>query len=177
MGAASGRVSTRLGKARGRARTDDERDHAGAVATGGLEALDELLDLPYLDVLLGVVRLRGTHDGDVEWRDVPSVVRGRSRVLQSPVEAGGGWLKYVRPRAGRRRQAATGKAVDAVGLEVEGERENRVTIMGYVRQMFCAQSIFRGRRRLRSLAQQRHASPSRVQGGLQMTMHALFDFF
>ena len=31
-------------------RTDDERDHGGTVATGGLKTLDELLDLPYLDL-------------------------------------------------------------------------------------------------------------------------------
>jgi hypothetical protein len=42
----------------GRARTDNERDHAGAVTAGGFEALDQLLDLPYLNVLLGVVGLR-----------------------------------------------------------------------------------------------------------------------
>jgi hypothetical protein len=31
-------------------RTDDERDHAGAVAASGLKTLDELLDLPYLNL-------------------------------------------------------------------------------------------------------------------------------
>lgn len=35
-------------------RTDDERDHAGAVTTSGLKALDELLHLPYLDLQSGV---------------------------------------------------------------------------------------------------------------------------
>lgn len=48
-------------------RTDDERDHARAVTTGGFETFDQLLDLPYLDVLLGVSALSlggcRRHDG------------------------------------------------------------------------------------------------------------------
>lgn len=31
-------------------RTDNEGNHGGAVSSGGLETLDELLDLPYLDL-------------------------------------------------------------------------------------------------------------------------------
>lgn len=37
--------------------TDNQRDHARAVATSGLETLDELLDLPYLDLGHGVVSI------------------------------------------------------------------------------------------------------------------------
>ena len=42
--------------------TDDEGDHGGPISSGGLEAFDELLDLPNLDVLLRLVCLRGAHD-------------------------------------------------------------------------------------------------------------------
>jgi len=38
-------------------RTDDERNHGGSISTSGFKTLDELLDLPYFDVLLGLVRL------------------------------------------------------------------------------------------------------------------------
>ncbi len=38
-------------------RTNDEGNHACAIATGGLEALDQLLDLPDLNVLLSLVGL------------------------------------------------------------------------------------------------------------------------
>lgn len=31
-------------------RTDDERNHRGSISSGGLEALDQLLDLPDLDL-------------------------------------------------------------------------------------------------------------------------------
>ena len=44
-------------------RTDDEGNHARAITTGGLEAFDELLDLPYLDLYKKVSGLeldRGT---------------------------------------------------------------------------------------------------------------------
>lgn len=44
-------------------RTDNQRNHGCPVSAGGLEALDQLLHLPYLDVLLRIVRLRRTHDG------------------------------------------------------------------------------------------------------------------
>jgi hypothetical protein len=37
--------------------TDDERDHGCAIAAGSFKTLDQLLDLPDLDVLLGVVGL------------------------------------------------------------------------------------------------------------------------
>jgi len=42
---------------------DDERDHGGAVSARLFEALDQLLHLPHLDVLLGLVGLWVTHDG------------------------------------------------------------------------------------------------------------------
>jgi hypothetical protein len=38
-------------------RTDDERNHGGSVTTGLCQALDELLDLPHFNVLLGLVGL------------------------------------------------------------------------------------------------------------------------
>lgn len=43
--------------------TDNERNHGCAVTTRLFKALDQLLDLPYFNVLLGFVRLRVTHDG------------------------------------------------------------------------------------------------------------------
>lgn len=51
-----------MNKSEQAARTDDERDHGGAVTTGLFKALDEFLDLPYLNVLLGLVRLGVAHD-------------------------------------------------------------------------------------------------------------------
>lgn len=42
-------------------RTDDEGNHRGSVSPCSLEALDQLLHLPYLNVLLRLVRLRGAH--------------------------------------------------------------------------------------------------------------------
>jgi len=44
--------------------TNDERDHACSVAASSLETFDQLFDLPYLNVLFGVVCLGGTHVGD-----------------------------------------------------------------------------------------------------------------
>lgn len=41
--------------------TDDQRDHGGAISSSSLKTLDQLLDFPYLDVLLSLVLLRGTH--------------------------------------------------------------------------------------------------------------------
>ena len=38
---------------------DDEGNHGGSIAAGGFQALDELLDLPDLDVLVGLVALAG----------------------------------------------------------------------------------------------------------------------
>jgi hypothetical protein len=38
-------------------RTDDERNHGSSVTTGLCQALDELLDLPHFNVLLGLVGL------------------------------------------------------------------------------------------------------------------------
>jgi hypothetical protein len=47
-------------------RTDDERNHGGSVTTGLCQALDELLDLPHFNVLLGLVGLLlFTHVGGV----------------------------------------------------------------------------------------------------------------
>lgn len=53
-------------------RTDDERNHACAIATGGFEAFDQLLDLPDLNVLLRIVGLRllGRHGGGWWWTSV-----------------------------------------------------------------------------------------------------------
>lgn len=50
----------------GARRTDNERDHGGTISTGGFKTLDQLLDLPDLNVLLGFTRLAlllGTHGG------------------------------------------------------------------------------------------------------------------
>jgi hypothetical protein len=44
--------------------TNDERDHACSVPASSLETFDQLFDLPYLNVLFGVVCLGGTHVGD-----------------------------------------------------------------------------------------------------------------
>jgi hypothetical protein len=57
-------------------RTDNERNHGGSISTGGFETLDQLLDLPDLNVLLrliGLLVLPGRHgrggvvDVRVEW--------------------------------------------------------------------------------------------------------------
>lgn len=42
--------------------TDDERDHGGPISSGSFQALDQLFDLPDLDILLGLVGLLFTHD-------------------------------------------------------------------------------------------------------------------
>jgi hypothetical protein len=56
---------TLAGACRG-GRTDDERNHGSSVTTGLCQALDELLDLPHLNVLLGLVGLLlFTHVGGV----------------------------------------------------------------------------------------------------------------
>lgn len=50
----------------GERRTDNERDHGGTISAGGFETLDQLLDLPDLNVLLGFTTLAlllGTHGG------------------------------------------------------------------------------------------------------------------
>lgn len=44
------------GACRGK-RTDDEGNHGSSVTTGLCQALDELLDLPHFNVLLGLVGL------------------------------------------------------------------------------------------------------------------------
>lgn len=47
-------------------RTDNERDHGGTISAGGFKTLDQLLDLPNLNVLLGFAALAlllGTHGG------------------------------------------------------------------------------------------------------------------
>jgi hypothetical protein len=58
----AGQVSAGLvaggGRREGGSRTDDEGNHACAIAPGGFEAFDELLDLPDFDVLLSLVGLR-----------------------------------------------------------------------------------------------------------------------
>jgi hypothetical protein len=56
-------VSGRPRSLRHDARTNDERNHGGSISSGRFESLDQFLDLPDLDVLLGLVRLRVTHDG------------------------------------------------------------------------------------------------------------------
>ena len=43
--------------------TNDERNHRGSISSSSLQALDELLHLPDLDVLLGLVGLGVTHVG------------------------------------------------------------------------------------------------------------------
>ena len=64
MGAVHGELEVEIPVVgRRRMRTDDERDHAGAITPSGLEAFDQLLDLPDLDILFGVVRLGSTHGG------------------------------------------------------------------------------------------------------------------
>jgi hypothetical protein len=52
-------------------RTDDERNHGGSISTSGFKTLDQLLDLPDLNVLfslIGLLVLPGRHGrgGDVE---------------------------------------------------------------------------------------------------------------
>lgn len=62
------------GQSGARGRTDDERNHGSSISAGGFQALDELLHLPNLDVLLGIIRLLllllGAHvgrgEGDVQ---------------------------------------------------------------------------------------------------------------
>ena len=52
---------------RGERRTDNERDHGGTISAGGFKTLDQLLDLPDLNILLGFTGLSllllGTHGG------------------------------------------------------------------------------------------------------------------
>ena len=47
----------------GEAHTNDQGNHRGAVAASHLEALDQFLDFPDLDVLLRFVGLRSGHGG------------------------------------------------------------------------------------------------------------------
>ena len=42
--------------------TNDQGYHGGSVPSSSLKTLDQLLDFPYLDILLGLILLRGTHD-------------------------------------------------------------------------------------------------------------------
>ena len=58
LGRWSGQVSG-VSRADGavKALTNDERNHGRSISAGGLEALDQLLDLPDLNVLLGLVVL------------------------------------------------------------------------------------------------------------------------
>lgn len=48
-----------------RAHTDDEGNHGGSVSARLFKTLNELFDLPYLDVLLSLIRLWITHYGGV----------------------------------------------------------------------------------------------------------------
>ena len=43
--------------------TDDQGNHGGSIAAGGFKTLYQLLNLPYLNVLLGFVGLRRAHLG------------------------------------------------------------------------------------------------------------------
>ena len=44
---------------------DDERNHGGSISSGGFKTPDQLLDLPYFNILLRVVRLSlGAHVDD-----------------------------------------------------------------------------------------------------------------
>lgn len=56
-------VSQTHAAARAGRRTDDERNHGRSISSSGFEALDQLLHLPYLNVLLGVVGLDRAHIG------------------------------------------------------------------------------------------------------------------
>lgn len=60
-------------------RTNDEGNHGGSISAGGFKTLDQLLHLPDLDVLLGIVRLLllGTHDGRGEGNLQPEEKVGR----------------------------------------------------------------------------------------------------
>jgi len=42
--------------------TDDERYHGSPIPSRGFKTLDELLDLPYFNILFGFVLLGSTHD-------------------------------------------------------------------------------------------------------------------
>lgn len=55
-----------------RRHTNNQRNHGGSVSSGCFEALDELLNLPYFDVLFRLVGLRCAHDGQ---RDATEVSR------------------------------------------------------------------------------------------------------
>jgi hypothetical protein len=92
------------------ARTDDEGNHGCAIATGGFEALDELLDLPDLNVLLRIVGLRllGRHGrGGVWWC-------GRGGGGQEILSMGeGAGVGEERARGGAREQPTVGGARDA----------------------------------------------------------------
>jgi hypothetical protein len=56
----------KVGIDREKKHTNNERDHGGTISAGGFKTLDELLDLPDLNVLLGFTALSlllGTHGG------------------------------------------------------------------------------------------------------------------
>jgi hypothetical protein len=57
-------------------RTDDQRNHGRSISSGSLKTLDELLDLPDLDVLLGLVCRWVGHD---EYRGPSTAGTGRAR--------------------------------------------------------------------------------------------------
>ena len=43
-------------------RTNDERNHGGSIPSCSLKTLNQLLHFPNLNILLGLVGLRGAHD-------------------------------------------------------------------------------------------------------------------
>lgn len=52
--------------------TNDQRNHGGSVSSGGFEPLNELLNLPYFNILFRLVGLRCAHGGQ---RDATEVRR------------------------------------------------------------------------------------------------------
>ena len=89
--------------------TNNERNHGGAIAAGGFKTLDQLLDLPDLDVLLGlvgllvlpgrhgrggVVRVCGLGVGGVE-RFSCCPARGKQGKRRSEPTGGGSWAGSV----------------------------------------------------------------------------------
>ena len=64
-------------------RTNNERNHGSSISTSGFKTLDQLLDLPDLDILLSFVRRRGAHLGEA------TVDQGRelSEALRTPEDS------------------------------------------------------------------------------------------
>lgn len=59
---------------------DNERNHRGSISTSGFKTLDQLLDLPDLDILLSFVRRRGAHLGE-------ATVDQGGKVIGGPADA------------------------------------------------------------------------------------------